>query len=671
MKVLGWVIVVVLGLLLGLLISLSLNGISGLGFRLSENSNIAQPISTNKYTPANKITPSPFPISTLTNSQDSNVNLPQPTAISPKIELGEKKATDVQDVLLLYDSANSTSFAINFCKIAEFYGLLCKKVDLRSNLLSNSLLYDPSGSYFRLVGVDAPAILQHPSLLEDEEITTLKDAVDGGGVNLLVGKVDGTADTDTTFLGELTDGAILGVATLKSSQHDWIVSGAVPELTREFTGQIIKSASPKSLGGSALLVNKSSVTPVISTQDSAGATLPVFVRWKKEAGAIYIDSGQSAESLDRLILSDVYYDPARFSQIIPLMMTIRATMGNEVWHSDRHFANLTIDDPTLLEPFKNLSYINLLREMLVHNYHTTIAYIPANWEETQSEVVSLFLNYPDMFSLVQKGNNADGYEFYKYQVSSNDENPEYPARPLPDQEWDIKEGLARMGLLKNRTELPFERIMIFPDGISPAQTLQLLKEQDYLATVNEQDVPLGSTRPADWDYGMYPAILNYKSFPLLVRQFLGVDSSANPDIQQSVFDLFLNKPALYYSSADEEGVFADGVGGFNSIADRINLLPGVEWQSLGTILKNLYLEKTNDDGSVDIRMFTRTLILENKTRVEQTYHITKQEDLNAPISSLTVNGQPFSFDLQNNQLALDMKIPAKASVQIQIHYLQP
>ncbi len=159
MKVLGWVIVVGLGLLLGLLISLSLNGISGLGFRLSENSNIAEPISTNKDTPANKITPSPFPMSTLTKSQDSNVNLPQPTAISPKIELGEEKATDIQDVLLLYDSANSTSFAINFCKIAEFYGLQCKKVDLRSNLLSDSLLYDSSGSYFRLVGVDAPA---HP-----------------------------------------------------------------------------------------------------------------------------------------------------------------------------------------------------------------------------------------------------------------------------------------------------------------------------------------------------------------------------------------------------------------------------------------------------------------------------------------------------------------------------
>ena len=216
------------------------------------------------------------------------------------IRPGGKKGNDIQDVLLLYDSANSTSFAINFCKIAEFYGLLCKKVDLRSNLLSDSLLYDSSGSYFRLVGLDAPALLQQPRLLEEEEIATLKDAVESGGVNLLVGKVDGTADADTTFLGKLTDGAILGVATFKSSDHDWIVSGDAPELTREFTGQIIKSASTKPQTGSALLLNKSSVTPVISTQDTTGATLPVFVRLKKAAGAIYIDSGQSVESLDRV-----------------------------------------------------------------------------------------------------------------------------------------------------------------------------------------------------------------------------------------------------------------------------------------------------------------------------------------------------------------------------------
>jgi hypothetical protein len=315
-----------------------------------------------------------------------------------------------------------------------------------------------------------------------------------------------------------------------------------------------------------------------------------------------------------------------------------------------------------------LSYINLLREMLEHDFHTTIAYVPASWQETQPEVVGLFQNYPELFSLIQMGNNCDGYEFYQYQVSLNVKNPEYPARSLADQERDIREGLARMELLTNRTGLLYERIMVFPVGISPVQTLELLKKQGYQASVNEQDVPLGSTEPADWDYGMHPAVMNYEGFPLLTRRFLGTDHSKDPDVQLSLFDLFLNKPALFFSTANDEGLFATGMTGFNSVAGGINLLPGgVEWESLGTILKHLYLEKTNDDGSVDIQMFGNVLSLTNESGSEITYHVTKEEPLNSPNLNLTVNGQETSYQMQDDLLAFDLKLPARSTAEILIH----
>jgi hypothetical protein len=309
--------------------------------------------------------------------------------------------------------------------------------------------------------------------------------------------------------------------------------------------------------------------------------------------------------------------------------------------------------------------------MLAHNFHTTIALIPANWEQSETEVVSLFQKYPERFSLAQHGNNHDGYEFYKYQVTADDENQgeEYTSRPLAEQAWDIQEGLARMELLKNRTGLPFDPVMVFPYGISPEPTLRLLKQHNYLATVNAQDVPLDTERPSDWDFGMVPAETEFENFPLLTRRHLGTDPADQPDPQLSTFDLFLDKPILVFTEANEGGLFAGEITAFNPMADQINSLTGgVAWQSLGNILKRLYLRKTNDDGSLEVRMYGNDLILTNESQIGRTYHIAKGETLNVPIATLTVNGQEHPYRVEDGQLQLDVRIPAGTIVEIQIFY---
>jgi hypothetical protein len=187
--------------------------------------------------------------------------------------------------------------------------------------------------------------------------------------------------------------------------------------------------------------------------------------------------------------------------------------------------------------------------------------------------------------------------------------------------------------------------------------------------VNAQDVPLNSTRPLDWDYGMHPAITNYENFPLLTRRHPGSYLPFKPDVQPFIFDLFLDKPALFYSHAYSDELFANGITAFNPVADQMNILSGgIEWQGLGTILKHLYLKKTNDDGSVDIRMYTNYLLLNNDTQHERIYHIIKQEILNIPILTLTVNGLEFPFRTENDLLSIDLRIPADSSIEVVIRY---
>ena len=452
------------------------------------------------------------------------------------------------------------------------------------------------------------------------------------------------------------------------------------EITREFTGQVIAYTFSQKYEYALALGRQDSVTTLITSTNAEGATYPIFLRFKKGRGSIFVDSGEPAESLEKTLLSGMYGASA-FSQVIPLMMTARYALGDRAWHTDHKYANLTLDDPALTEPFYHLNFAALLKEMELHNFHTTIAFVPANYQKSELSVVNLFLEHPDRFSLVQHGNNHDGYEFYKYSVSANDKPPgisdgsydttNYTARPLAEQESDITQGLSRLAQHQKLTGIPFDQIMIFPYGISPAPTLALLKKYNYLATVNADDVPLDATRPSRWDYGMYQANMDYGNFPSLSRREVGDYSPFRlRRIQPSIFDLFVGKPALLFSHVYEGQLFSNGISDFDPIADQLNSLSGeLEWCSLGYIIKHLFLEKLNSDGSVDIKMYGNDLILTNESGNSKVYHVSKEESQNIPVARLTVNGYEFPYNLANGFLTLDVSIPVNSSAEIHILYV--
>ncbi|MEW5829407.1 MAG: hypothetical protein AB1846_10995, partial [Chloroflexota bacterium] len=299
------------------------------------------------------------------------------------------------------------------------------------------------------------------------------------------------------------------------------------------------------------------------------------------------------------------------------------------------------------------------------------ALIPAYWELSAPHVIAMFVTNPDHFSLVQYGNNSDGYEFYYYDDAEIDRSIAsiLPARPYEEQEWDILEGMARMEMHRGQTLIPYDRVMVFPFGISPEPTLAYLKRTNYLATVTDDDIPLGAALPTAPDYGMYPAVMDYGNFPILTRRLPAGTQAYQPYLLMSLMDLFIDRPALFYTYPFGEGLFPGEMDAFNPIADELNRLPGgVEWASLGDILRHLYLEKLNDDGSRDVRIYSREIILENNGTSPLAYHVTKSETLNVPIARLTVNGHEFPYQVRDGILSLDILIPAGQSAWIEIVY---
>ena len=615
------------------------------------------------------LSPTPTPqVSIPEVTEASNENTPE----APEIFAGNPSGEDIEDLLLLYDSNIINSFDESFCQIAAFYGLRCKQIDLQTTQLTDEVLRDTNGERFKLIGVSANTLFKTPRMLSFKELNLLNEALESGETVLYVGNLD--SRLNLSLLEYLTDNAITADIYPEERAETWFFSDAAPEITAEFTGYEISALPTVFRADFPITINDTETTSVLmSARTTSGNEYPIFVRWQKEDATIIFDSAGQHRYYSGENLMDIYGDGKYSSYILPIMMTIRSVMGDEAWHRNTDYANLTIDDPSLVEPYFNLSYIQLLKEMEAHNFHTTISLIPVNWESYDEDIVTLFRRHENRYSIAQHGNNSDGYEFYKYEVTAEEleEEPDLIARPLADQEADIVEGLLRLNEMETILKLHYDKVMIFPSGISPAETLKILKKYNYLGTINAQQAPLGEEIPDVWDYGMYPADLNYYDFPLITRQHPGTYQPFEMNIRPFLFDLFLDKPALFYSNAYDDELFAESITAFNQVADEMNNLhTNLEWDSLGNILRHLYLEKTNDDGSISIKMFTNHIILENPSETPIQYHIQKTESFEIKITSVTVNGEPFPHQSQIDSLHLDLIIPPETSIEIEIQYGQ-
>lgn len=565
---------------------------------------------------------------------------------------------DRTDALLL-QTATKTPSDNGFEKVLRFYGLKRLNVDLGRTAVTDALLRDETGAYYPSVFIDGSNLT--PALLSSGELQVLRNAITVGGVHLYIGALRASNNAP---LQTLTAGEVLGSSSVTDSHKDYIISAVQPAVTRELSGLTITHNSAQT--DFALNVSGSATHTqiLVRSTDDSQQQYAIFAHYQEGTGSVFVASNDADSYLSYNTLSDNYaasasgnsFTQQRFAQIVPMMMFVRYSAGDEAWHRSHDYANFTLDDPPLQTLPTGADYAGILQHAIAHNFHFTLAFVPSNYDSVDPAVASLFIQNPDRFSLVQHGNNHDGYEFYKYTTQPGDP---YPARPLADQEADIVEGMARMQALSQSTGLPYAHTMIFPFNISPADTLTLLKKYNFQATINSQDYPLGGARAWTWNSYAYPAEMEYNDFAVIKRY--------GPDSEPFPLDLFVDKPVFMY---EHPPYFATrGAGAFDGVADSINALQGdVEWRSLDYIMKHLDMEKTDDDGSVEVQFYGNDLIVNNDAGSDKTYHLTREETLNVPIYSVTVDGAPAAYSVSSGIMQVDTVVPAHGSRELVITY---
>lgn len=380
----------------------------------------------------------------------------------------------------------------------------------------------------------------------------------------------------------------------------------------------------------------------------ANIELPVFARTASGGQEIFFATETQANDIS--VTPDPYRQQAVFAALVAPMLFVRYAAGEQAWHSPADYANFTIDDLWLREPYGHVNYKQLLQESEQHNFHSTIAFIPWNFDRSQPSMVALFQAHPDRLSICIHGNNHIHQEFGPLDT-----------HPLQKQTDDIKQALARMEKFKDLTKIPFDTVMVFPHSVAPTATLALLKQYNFLATANSLNVPSDAATPSDTEFALRTASLHFADFPSLRRY------SAETDIPrpQLAIDAFLGNPMLFYA---HESFFASGIGSFNKTADTVNQLqPDTKWLSLGDIVQHLYLEKLRDDGNFDIRMQSGTIHLFNDHKRDAVFFFEKKENFSLPLKVL-VDGEPYPFHRDGTNLCLQLPLKAGMSRQIEIKY---
>ena len=526
-------------------------------------------------------------------------------------------------------------------QIADFYSLKLDSVEVGSKGTAGNAFtrLRQQGTLGVLISYDAlPA-------LDRKQVLAALRRPGRASIPILIFGIQG--DEDSRELRLWSDGEIRAcVQSAKEFRPTVLRVEDVPTLVRTLAGLRLPAVAAPSC---TRRVEPGKEAEAVLTAEQGGSSGTVLARTRAERVETLFASHMVP--FDRSWGGNPSALPQAFSSVAPFLLFLNHAVGDYGWHLDGHYANLTIDDPWLIEPYGHLDYKALLEEMEKHNFHTTIAFIPWNFDRSEADVVDLLRAHPERYSISIHGNNHAHREFGDYRDS-----------PLQEQVANLKQAVDRMEKFRDLTGISYDRVMIFPHSVAPEATFTALKQLDFLGTANSLNVPAGSAFPADPTFLLRPFTANYGNFLSLFRY----SAEGRVSRTEIAIQCFLGNPLLFYG---HEKLFDNGIGEFNEFADLVNQIqPDTQWRSLGEIVRHLYLVRRRDDGEFDVRMFSSQMTLGNPTSSDTVFHVELEEDNPAALPSLAVDGSPAPLVRSGTKLTFRLVVPRGQTMNVRLRY---
>jgi hypothetical protein len=372
-----------------------------------------------------------------------------------------------------------------------------------------------------------------------------------------------------------------------------------------------------------------SIEPIISTPGGA-----LFVRIALPSTELFVTASTAVFDVDVEVLRNLDVREC-FSGLVPLLMFLRHS-GVVFWRTPQPCANVIIDDLNLRPRYGFVDLQALARHVDDLRCAVSIAFIPWNCARTSRPVVELFRTRWPRLSLSVHGCDHVGAEFATASADT--------ALPM------LALSLARMNSLKAATGLPYDPVMVFPQGRFSAAAMAALRQTDFQAAVNTELVDHRAGHGVPARELLKPAITSYAGFPLFLRR------RANEPLSNFALDLLLGKPCLVVTHHDD---FREGLGWFASLVSGLSALdPSLHWTSLGAIVSGSYSARPGAASNVNIRLLGSPTTVERRDKAAYV-SFSKAEPLADQDFDVLVAGQSVKADREGADLVFHSVLPAE------------
>jgi len=444
------------------------------------------------------------------------------------------------------------------------------------------------------------------------------------------------SEPHVAILRLLSSDALVGVLKMSKPSASFSVTGSSREWCGQFSGLSVRAADPTREHQFVEGPVERSLTELIRL-----AGLPYFVRTAWSGSQAFLVCGSVAD-LEESVLRNSR-PLSWFSRLMPLMMFLRGALGDRVWHGDAPRACLIIDDPLLKQRYGFLEYRRLMETMRRRKFSTSIAFIPWNYRRSQRDVAALFASSPDAPSLCVHGCDHTDSEF-----ATTDFDSLHGKAHL---------ALERMGAHHRLSGVPFDDVMVFPQGRFTSEAVAALNAAGYLATVNGDVCPRNVRDTWVLRDLLEVAVTRFADFPLFSRRY-------PRDLAEFAFDLFVGKPAL---AVEHHGYFQSGYGELESFVDQLNRLDErLEWTSLAKVCSRAHLTKTAADGTVHVRFYTRRFSYQNNGTEPRTYWFLRRQAASNFGATLAVDGRECAWQREDDYLKTRLTLKAGETVNLAV-----
>ncbi len=328
---------------------------------------------------------------------------------------------------------------------------------------------------------------------------------------------------------------------------------------------------------------------------------------------VFISTARAVIDLDSPLVTPNFDVRKHATECLPLVLYIKWAFPANAPVSNAN-ACFVIDDPLLRPRHGFLRFESLAQMMRREGFSATVAFVPWNRRRTDEAVARLFRNQPDQLSLCIHGCDHTKAEF--------------GCRKGEGLVHKVCEAINRMDEHAVRTGIGYDRVMVFPQGIFSEDTLQVLKDHNFVAAVNT-DLRSTDGKPLKlrdaWDTAR-----RGHGFAVFGRRY------ASDGIENFAFDMLLGKPCLIGSHHD---LYRDNNVHAIELVRRLNALNcALSWHTLGEVIRRSYRCREAGPERVDVEMFGAEVRLQNQAATKRQFVFTRREPQPAAVAAVHCDG---------------------------------